>query len=175
MLYTRSGDAGSSNLWDNRLPKHHVRFQALGALDELNSFIGLGVASMPEEKIKNLLIWVQQKLFIIQAQVSGAKDELKSQITTQETEKLEGIIDELEKEIGPINKFVLPGGATKAAWCDIMRTVTRRVERALVALNEQSPLNPALLSYINRLSSLFFALARVINKRANIKEQNPSY
>ncbi|RJQ13786.1 cob(I)yrinic acid a,c-diamide adenosyltransferase [Candidatus Parcubacteria bacterium] len=175
MLYTRSGDSGSSNLWGNRLPKSSLIFEALGALDELNSFIGLAVASINDEEIKKQLIWVQQKLFIIQAEVSGARGELKKEFSSQETLKLEQYIDKLEEEIGQLKHFVLPGGIKEAALFDVIRTVARRAERSLVELNQQSQINPAVLTYINRLSSLFFALARVINKRAGIKEQKPTY
>lgn len=174
-LYTRSGDSGSSNLWGNRLPKSDPRFEALGSLDELNSFIGLAVATIKDKQIKDILIDVQEKLFIIQAEVGGAKGELAKQFTSQETIKLEQIIDRLEQEIGSIKKFVLPGGTPEASLCDIIRAATRKVERALVALHEKSSLNSAVLTYLNRLSSLFFALARVINKRKGIKEQNPKY
>ena len=175
MLYTRSGDSGSSNLWGNRLNKNDARFEALGSLDELNSFIGLAAAKIKDENIKKILINVQEKLFIIQAEVSGAKGEFAKQFSAPETEKLEGIIDILEKEIGAIKNFVLPGGTPEAALFDVIRAVTRRAERTIIALHEKSPLNSAVIIYINRLSSLFFALARVINKRVGIKEQNPSY
>lgn len=174
-LYTRSGDSGSSNLWGTRLPKSNLIFQALGALDELNSFIGLGIASIKDGHFKKVLVDVQQKLFIIQAEVSGARGELAKEFKAEHTEYLEKLIDMFEEEIGILKHFVLPGGTAQAAWCDIMRTVARRSERAINALNDKSPVNPAIITYINRLSSLFFALARVINKRAGIKEQKPTY
>lgn len=175
MLYTRTGDSGSSNLWGNRTPKSNLIFQALGALDELNSFVGLGAASIKQHDIRKILIDVQQKLFIIQAQIGGARGELAKEFKQEETNLLEQIIDAAEDEIGPLQHFVIPGGTAQGAWCDIIRTVARRAERAINALNDKSTVNPAILTYLNRLSSLFFALARVINKRAGVKEQRPTY
>jgi len=167
-IYTKSGDTGTTQLGDgSTLPKHHLRVAAYGNIDELNSVIGLmlvhGVQGSAAERLRQ----IQNDLFDVGSDlcVPGEAGE-KLRITPAYAERLEGWIDEVNKELEPINSFVLPGGSSAAAWLHLARTVCRRTERSIVELfarEEGGRVNGEVLKYVNRLSDLFFVLAREAN------------
>ncbi|MEK7209098.1 MAG: cob(I)yrinic acid a,c-diamide adenosyltransferase [Patescibacteria group bacterium] len=174
MLYTRKGDGGTTKTlhYDRRLSKSSLIAEALGAVDELNSLLGLIKTQAP--KSAGELAQVQQNLFIIQAELAGAPGQT---IAQEKVAALEKTIDEIERELPPIKSFFIPGGTAPGAWYDFARAVARRAERRVVAAREEKLilLGGATLVYLNRLSSLLYALARLTNHKAGIKEESPSY
>ena len=187
MLYTGKGDKGTTKVLDSkeRFSKGSEMAEALGSLDELNSFLGLckfkarqmqdkGVGTgKKKEKIFEILREIQENLFIIQAQVAGAD----KKINKSKLSKVEKITNIIEKEIPPLRGFSISGGTELSALLDIARTIARRTERNIVTIKELGlrKLPGQTLSYLNRLSSLLFALARLSNHRSGIREEAPSY
>ena len=187
MLYTRKGDQGTTKVLDsqNRFSKSSGMAEALGSLDELNSFLGLckfKASQMQEGGLVmgkrgyttlDILREVQENLFIVQAQIAGAdKKIVKAKVT-----KVEAIVDAIEKEIPPLKGFSIAGGTELSSLLDFARTIARRTERRVVAINESAErkMTEHSMAYLNRLSSLLFALARLSNHRSGITEQMPSY
>jgi len=167
-IYTKSGDTGTTQLGDgSTLPKHHLRVSAYGNIDELNSVIGIMLVHGVEESTGARLRQIQNDLFDVGSDlcVPGEAGE-KLRITSAYAERLEGWIDEVNKTLEPIDSFVLPGGSPAAAWLHLARTVCRRTERSIVELfarEEGGRVNGEVLKYVNRLSDLFFVLAREAN------------
>jgi cob(I)alamin adenosyltransferase len=166
-IYTRTGDKGSAALaTGERRSKADLRFEAIGDVDEANAAIGLArIEAGPE--LDAILSRVQNDLFDLGADLAvpgdGGRQRSRLRIAATQVARLEAEIDRLNAGLPPLTSFVLPGGAPAAAALHLARTVTRRAERRLVALNGQEPLNPALLAYINRLSDLLFVAARFAN------------
>jgi len=182
MLYTRAGDTGETGLFGTpeRLPKDAPRIEALGCLDELTSLVGLCKVKTLADKIhikttgetlKEILEAVQQNLFIIQAGVGGAEKRLAGNAVFI----MEKYIEAIESELPKITTFLLPGGTGLSALFDFTRTVARRAERRCICVHREIALSDTTLAYLNRLSTLFFALARLTNVRAEKKETPPSY
>lgn len=182
MLYTRSGDTGETGLFGTpeRLPKDAPRIEALGCLDELTSLVGLCKVKSLAEKIhinntgkslQEILEEIQENLFIIQAEVGGAEKRLPSDAITI----VEQYIAEIEEELPKITTFLLPGGTGLSALFDFTRTIARRAERRCICVHREAALTDNTLAYINRLSTLLFALARLTNIRAKKRELPPSY
>src|SRR3989344_7705713 len=171
-FYTGKGDKGASNLFGcgESISKTDPRFEALGAVDELNSYLGICRSLTEEEKIISALREAQENLFIIQAELGGAKNMM---VGEEKIQKLEKIIDEFGNIVGPITKFTIPGGDPLSARLDFGRALARRAERRAAALKNK--ISPAALAYLNRLSSLLFVLARYANKKAGAPEDHPSY
>ncbi len=182
MLYTRKGDGGTTKTLhcNQRLSKSSAVAEALGTLDELNSWLGLcrakGLAlKMPQgETLPAVLFEVQQNLFIVQAEVAGAEGKT---IAPEKVTAMEMEIDAAERELPPIKSFFIPGATEEGAILDCARTLSRRAERRVVQVNEEGKikLGASSLAYLNRLSSLLYALARLANHRAGAKEEAPSY
>jgi cob(I)alamin adenosyltransferase len=172
-LYTGKGDEGKSKVWGKKISKSSPKVNALGQLDELNSHLGLCRSTAKDEQIKELLLNIQNSIHWILAEVSGAPNI--APFPLEKTDHLEKRVNEFEKEIGPIKSFVVPGGSVLSAQFDITRTVCRRAERALREIAEAKEISEAITTYMNRLSSLLFALARTVNKRNNIREIKPTY
>lgn len=184
MLYTRKGDGGTTKTLssDTRFSKSSLVTEALGTVDELNSFLGLckvesgfTVLVLKKDKVllSELIEIVQKNLFIIQADLAGAdKKILKKKITD-----MEKVIDTIEKKLPPITSFLIPGTSKLGSFFDIARTITRRAERRIVALEEQEKgsVGKHTLGYINRLSSLMYALARYANHLEGGNEPAPDY
>ena len=172
MLYTRKGDRGDTSLFGigKRIAKTDARIEALGAVDELNSLLGVCKTKAPA-KIVNLLEQIQHNLFVVQAELGGA-DKF---ITEEQVKALERLIDRIENQLPPLRHFVLAGGFEFAALLDYTRAVARRAERCVVATHQIKPLSPFTLAYLNRLSSALFALARFINLQSSYNEKNPHY
>ncbi len=148
---------------------------AYGAVDELNAAVGTGAALCGDEAIQALCRDLQGTLFDLGAYLAtpDAERRRKSRIPEIEPDEitaLEGHIDAFESELEPLRSFVLPGGSPGAAAFHLARTICRRAERILVALDRDDPLDPAALGYVNRLSDLLFTLARVANHRAGIAD-----
>lgn len=183
MLYTRKGDKGDTYFFDSqgeRFSKSSWRAEVLGVLDEINSLLGICKAKAKNVEIKiegktiaEILEQVQQDLFIIQAALAGAPKE----ITQGKVDFLEKIIDSIEKELPPIKTFLLAGGTELSAYLDYARAVSRRAERRTIRYLETGgiTLNPEARSYLNRLSSLLYALVRYTNLKSGAKETPPSY
>ncbi|MBP6854698.1 MAG: cob(I)yrinic acid a,c-diamide adenosyltransferase [Candidatus Pacebacteria bacterium] len=183
MLYTGKGDNGTSKLFTTpsgeRLSKTHSVFEALGTVDELNSFLGILKIKCKDFYIKenNILVGeliheVQENLFVIQAELAGSK----MSIGEDKLKKCEEIISNIENMMPPIKTFFISGGTEIAAFSDLARTITRRTERSILRAKENSiEVSPNTCAYINRLSSLFYAIARLANHQAGIEEIKPSY
>lgn len=174
-IYTKSGDEGNTNLADGtRAAKNSLRIEAYGTVDELNSFIGLARATTTYGDMKTTLSDVQKQLFVLGADLAtpyGKVPEEKSlRIEGKYTEWLENKIGQLEGEIKPLKKFVLPGGSIGAAYLHVARTVARRCERRILSLSQTEKINPSILPYINRLSTLLFVMARFENQLNNQEE-----
>ncbi len=172
-IYTRSGDKGETSLiGGKRVLKSSLRVDAYGNIDELNSILGLCIASIDDDEVKEILRSIQSELFIAGADL--AEPELRSsnvpRINHDMVKRLEEIIDRYEEEIGQINYFILPGGSKEASLLHIARTVARRAERSIVALSEHEQINKDIIPYMNRLSSLLFVLARLMNKRLGVSD-----
>jgi cob(I)alamin adenosyltransferase len=167
-IFTRGGDKGSTGLGDgSKTSKFSDRIVALGAIDELNSMIGLMLTESLPPKINKILTVVQHHLFNLGGEISmpGHKIILKNDVL-----ELEEIITSYNKDLPPLKEFILPGGSRAAAFCHMARTICRRSEQAIFKLNAKDPINTYSLQFINRLSDLLFVLARVINKHKKVKD-----
>ncbi|MFA6278775.1 MAG: cob(I)yrinic acid a,c-diamide adenosyltransferase [Candidatus Paceibacterota bacterium] len=177
MLYTGTGDDGKTKLFNcdqQRVSKSSEVPEALGALDELNAFLGLvKIKAAGEPRIALAIREIQENLFIIQAEVAGAGKKIGEDAIIG----VEKLIGEIEKEIPPITGFSIAGGTELSALLDVARTLARRAERALIAAKDAKAvtLSSGTLAYMNRLSSLLFALARIANHLAGVPEENPRY
>jgi len=184
MLYTRAGDKGTTKVFDSksgqRISKGSCRTDSLGALDELNSFLGLFKVKSVDfdwkvegKTIKEIVSWTQNSLFIIQAEVAGSD----KTIVGSKIIEMEKWIDVVEKELPPIKTFFISGGTELASLSDVSRTLARKAEREVIRSVEKGEVEVGskTLAFLNRLSSLFYALARLINHRSGIKEEPPTY
>jgi len=182
MLYTRKGDKGDTSIFgcDQRFSKSSDIAEALGSLDELNSFLGFCKLESEKEKIsigedtfQVIIDNIQQNLFIIQAQVAGAD----KKISKEKIKELENLTDQTEKELPPINSFFVSGGVELSSLIDFARTIARRAERRVVAVFQEKveKIDLNTLAYLNRLSSLLYAMARLTNHKFGIKEESPTY
>lgn len=182
MLYTRKGDTGTTKTFgcDQRISKSSAVAEALGSLDEVNSFLGLckiySKSKNYKLKTKNLseiVHHVQHNLFIVQAELAGAP----KSISKEKLLEVEKLVDAIEEKLPTIKTFFISGGTELAALFDVARTLARRAERRVVAVGEEGKIKIGLdtLAYLNRLSSLLYALARFSNHKAGIKEEPPTY
>ena len=176
-LYTRTGDDGSSGLFGgDRVSKSHLRLVAYGTLDELNSIMGLlRLHASPACVGQETLLHIQHDLFVLGAILAtpAARQELLSKrmsVPTWALADMEADIDRLSALAPPMTAFVLPGGTPASAHAHLARTVCRRAEREVVALTHEEPMNPIVLTYLNRLSDWFFALARAENAVAGVAD-----
>ena len=176
-LYTRTGDDGSSGLFGgDRVSKSHLRLVAFGTLDELNSIMGLvRLHATPACADQAALQRVQHDLFVlgaILATPAARQDLLGAHMNrpTWDLADMEADIDRLTALAPPMTAFVLPGGTPASAQVHLARTVCRRAEREVVALTHEEPMNPAVLTYLNRLSDWLFALARAENALAGVPD-----
>ena len=182
-FFTGKGDKGTTKLFDTpagaRVTKSAPVFETLGQLDELNTIVGWCKVACPDDfsfdgqSGKDILRDVQDHLFTIQAEAAGAS----KSVPQESVEKLSTMIQNIEKELPEIKTFLVPGGTEFSARLDIARAVSRRAERRLVTLHESSErlISESSRAYANRLSSLFYALTRLVNHRAGITETPPRY
>ncbi|MED1601449.1 cob(I)yrinic acid a,c-diamide adenosyltransferase [Alkalihalophilus marmarensis] len=174
-LYTRTGDEGKTSVIGGRLFKDDIRVEAYGTTDELNSFIGQAVAQLDQELFADIvgeLEKIQHELFDCGGDLAMVKvsDDRPYKAKQEIVDFLEERIDEYIKEAPELERFILPGGSPAAATLHICRTVTRRAERLTTRLQQESQTNPIVLKYLNRLSDYFFAVARVVNARLNVRD-----
>ena len=170
--YTRSGDIGKSCLCglSEKVSKSALRFDALGDIDELNSAIGVCRSFNQDKEINLILKKLQENIFRIGTSVATAKGITKNEICEHDLYDLEIIIDKFHGKLPELKRFILPDGCPLAAHMQLARAICRRAERKIVSLNEKEKLKPIILSYVNRMSSLLFVLARYVNYSDNIKE-----
>jgi cob(I)alamin adenosyltransferase len=173
-IFTKGGDQGETSLLGGtRVPKFHERIEAYGTLDELNSFIGLLRDQPIDNFTREILLRIQQNLFIAESHLAADKDQdvkRLPQISEEEIVFLEDEIDRMSRGLPELRSFILPGGHQVVSLCHIVRTVCRRAERLTVKLRETSPVDEIIIKYLNRLSDYFFVLGRKIAKDFNIGE-----
>jgi len=168
-IYTRTGDDGTTGLVDgSRRAKHDARMEAIGALDEANSAIGLAVAAPDIGEHAGALARIQNDLFDMGADLATpgedfAPSDMVLRVVPAQVAWLETAIDALNAGVAPLTSFVLPGGCEAAARIHVARATVRRAERAVCALAASEAVNPAALGYVNRLSDYLFVLARAVN------------
>jgi cob(I)alamin adenosyltransferase len=167
-IYTKGGDKGETSLLGGtRVSKSHDRVEAYGNIDELNSFIGLIRDQDINARYKEVLIRVQEDLFVAEALIARDPEKQTRELpvfTEDEITMLEKEIDAMNEELPPLTNFILPGGHTVVSFCHIARTVCRRAERSLIKLNLISPVEDIIIRLLNRLSDYLFVLARKVSK-----------
>ena len=174
-VYTKTGDKGTTALFGGtRVPKHHIRIDSYGTVDELNSYIGLIRDQEIDVRSKEILIHIQNKLFTVGAVLAtdpekmtlkNGKERLNiPKINEEDIKLLEDEMDKMDASLPPMTHFVLPGGHTTVSYCHVARTVCRRAERLASALNDLDPFDSHTLTYLNRLSDYLFVLARKLSQ-----------
>jgi cob(I)alamin adenosyltransferase len=180
-VYTRSGDSGETGLvGGKRVPKDALRIEAYGTLDELNSIVGLARVFNAEtdtpiarDRLEEILKHVQNELFDLGSELATPTDaayEGMFRIAGEQVTALEHVMDDCQKELEPLNSFILPGGGRVSAFLHQCRTVCRRAERIVLRLSREEDIGAWPLRYLNRLSDLFFVLARWIAKQSGERE-----
>jgi cob(I)alamin adenosyltransferase len=171
--YTRRGDKGETDLFDgSRIKKTSARIAATGAVDELNSYLGVcwaHASKMTKQIIEN----AQKELFILGSDLAtplGAEAE-GPRITEKHTKDMEKVIDEINVRLPTLRRFILPMGSEASAHLQYARSLARRAERKMLLLSEHEKINPHIIPYMNRLSSLLFVLARQENRLKKVKEK----
>jgi cob(I)alamin adenosyltransferase len=174
-IYTRTGDAGDTGLFDGtRVSKADPRVATYGEVDELNAWVGFARAAGVDDDVSGMLEQIQRDLFALGARLADPRRRIaervtKAAVTSADVERLEGWIDRLEAELPPLRRFILVGGSPPGASMHVARAVCRRAERAMVSLGPDA-FEPELLVYVNRLSDLLFVMARAVNRRAGVAE-----
>jgi cob(I)alamin adenosyltransferase len=171
-IYTRTGDQGETSLFGGtRVPKNDARIEAYGTVDELNSTIGVARAAggLPSET-EDTLHDVQADLFEVGAHLASPGTSRFPGVEPARIEALETQIDAMERELTPLQSFILPAGSAQAAQLHVARTVCRRAERLVVGLEDDSPATISTIAYLNRLSDYLFVAARFANKRAGVED-----
>lgn len=173
-LYTKTGDKGKTSLMGGRVSKDDLRVETYGTIDELNSFIGKAITELDPKVFQDIIADlenIQHELFDCGGDLANVMKERKYKLQEVSIEALEKRIDALSDEAPPLKRFILPGGSPAAATLHIARTVTRRAERQMVTLMNEAEDVPTIVQiYLNRLSDYFFAVARAVNARLNVKD-----
>ncbi len=174
-IYTRRGDQGQTSLGGGqRVPKDALRVQVYGTVDELNSQIGVALATGLSDRLQAELPAIQNELFNLGSDLCFLETDKARyaipQIEERHVEKLERLIDEMTATVGPLENFILPGGSAGAAQLHVARTVCRRAEREATTLWREETIGPYVLSYLNRLSDLLFVMARYENHERGVPE-----
>ena len=174
-VYTRGGDDGSTSLGSNRrVQKDHVRVQAYGDVDELNSSIGLVLTAGVSDDLREKLARIQNELFHLGSDLSVPPDDEYAasvpRIEPRHVESLEREMDEMMADLAPLENFVLPGGSEAAARLHLARTICRRAERWVVALAREEEVGAPAVHYLNRLSDALFVMARYENQAAGVED-----
>lgn len=171
-IYTKTGDEGKTSLFDNsRVWKSDERIMSYGAIDELNSSIGIALSLELDDEVKDILIKIQNDLFVVGSDLANPDMSDKKIRTNRDMIVfLEQKIDLLEPQLEPLTSFILPGGTLLASILHLSRTISRRAETHVVALSKNEEINKEAAIYLNRLSDLMFILARVTNNRKKIPD-----
>jgi len=172
-IYTKTGDLGETSLFGGkRLPKNHLRIEAYGTVDELNSWLGLLRDSLESDETRMLLKAIQDRLFTIGSNLASDPDKemIVPDIKDSDIELLEKSIDAMNEALPPLKNFILPGGHITVSHCHVARCVCRRAERAVVALQQNETVEPIIIRYLNRLSDYLFVLARKTAKALGAEE-----
>lgn len=173
-IYTKTGDKGETSLLGGaRVPKYHLRIEAYGTVDELNSHIGLIRDQEMKKETKEFLIQIQDNLFVIGSNLAKepGKDKVKiPTISESDIEDLEKKMDEMNAELPEMKFFVLPGGHTTVSYCHVARCVCRRAERVCVHLAQNSEVDSIITRYLNRLSDYLFVLSRKFTQDLKAEE-----
>jgi cob(I)alamin adenosyltransferase len=167
-IYTRTGDDGTTGLGDgSRTQKDSLRVEAYGTVDELNSTIGMLIATIDESAISSMLLDIQHDLFDLGGELCIPDMSL---IKEHHTERVEKELDRLNEDLPALKDFILPGGSLGAAQAHLARTICRRAERRVISLARQEPVNDVLIHYLNRLSDLLFVVARTVARQSGAGE-----
>jgi cob(I)alamin adenosyltransferase len=174
-IYTKTGDEGMTGLGGGkRVPKDSLRVEAYGTVDELNSQLGVALATGLSERLVSELALVQNELFDLGADLATPADsQARHPVPTvqpRHIERLEGLIDELNEVVGPLANFLLPGGSPGAAQLHVARTICRRAERVTTTLAREDAVGATVLPYLNRLSDALFVMARYENHIRGVAE-----
>lgn len=173
-IYTKTGDKGETSLFGGkRVPKYDLRINAYGTSDELNAFVGLIRDQAISQHYKEILLNVQDKLFVLGATLAADPDKpklKKPDLSTDDVLLLENEIDKMNEELPEMTHFILPGGHTTVSYCHIARCVCRRCERLVIELASQTEVDNTVIQYLNRLSDYLFVLGRKIAKDLDVEE-----
>lgn len=173
-IYTKTGDGGTTSLFGGkRVSKANLRIDTYGTVDELNSYMGLVRDQEVNQKRKEVLVNIQNQLFIIGSILATEPGNTKVKIPSLAEDQitfLENQIDAMESELEPMRFFILPGGHPAVSFCHITRTVCRRAERLTIALHQQEAGEPLVIKYLNRLSDYLFVLSRKMTKEIGSEE-----
>jgi cob(I)alamin adenosyltransferase len=174
-IYTKTGDNGMTSLGTReRVSKGSIRVRSYGDVDELNSMIGVVIASGVHEELTGKLTTIQNELFVLGADLAFPQDSNKNvnipRIEERHIERMETLIDELVERTGSLENFILPGGSMSAALLHASRAICRRAERSLVELSGEETISDTSLRYLNRLSDALFVLARLDNHNRGVDE-----
>ena len=173
-IYTKTGDAGETSLFDNsRVSKADPRVDAYGEVDELNACLGAARAAGVDADVSAVLESIQRELFAVGARLADPASRISGRVTKAyvgeaQVRALEETIDRLENELPPLRRFILPGGTPAGALLHLARTICRRAERLAVRVAEMEPVPPEVIAYLNRLSDLLWLFGRIIEVRAGI-------
>jgi cob(I)alamin adenosyltransferase len=162
-IYTKTGDKGTTGLIGGvRVSKHHIRIEAYGTVDELNSYLGLIISFVSDAKQKSVLLSAQSDLFTIGSHLASVKDSKMKlpEIHEEAIVEMENAIDAMDATLKPLQNFILPGGSTEVAHVHVARCICRRAERKVVLLSENEEVPEIIIPYLNRLSDYLFTLAR---------------
>lgn len=175
LVYTKTGDKGTTSLiGGTRVPKHHLRLEAYGTIDELNSFLGMIRSYDVEETVVNSLVDIQRILFVIGAYLATDTEasDLRDRLKCDEDQifYLENEMDRMERTLPPLTNFLLPGGNPVVSSCHIARTICRRAERRVNEMHESMEINDWVLRYLNRLSDYLFVLSRFLSNQLKVTE-----
>jgi cob(I)alamin adenosyltransferase len=172
-IYTKTGDMGETGLYGGaRVPKYHPRVEAYGTVDELNSYIGLVRDLIETPQYRDVLKAIQDRLFTIGAVLASdpEKNMMTPDLKETDIQLLENQIDSMESALPALKNFILPGGHPTVSYCNIARTVCRRAERLVVALNVEQATDPLSIIYLNRLSDYLFVLGRKVGQDLGVEE-----
>ncbi|HEY0157115.1 MAG TPA: cob(I)yrinic acid a,c-diamide adenosyltransferase [Thermoanaerobaculia bacterium] len=170
-IYTRTGDLGQTSLFGGaRVAKNDARIEAYGTVDELSSHVGVARASPVPQDVDAILRQVQSDLFEVGAHLASPGTSRFAGVEARRIEELELAIDAMERELEPLKSFILPAGSLAAAQLHVARTVCRRAERLVVALQDESEATRSTIAYLNRLSDYLFVAARFANREAGVED-----
>jgi cob(I)alamin adenosyltransferase len=170
-IYTRTGDGGETSLFGGgRVPKDNPRVEAYGTVDEMNSFLGVARAIWPESPFDAELHKIQSDLFDLGAQLASPGTSRFTGVDPDRIPHLENAIDEMERELKPLQNFILPGGSIAAAHLHVARTICRRAERLVVSLRDDTEPTQRAIAYLNRLSDYLFVTARYANAKHGVED-----